>query len=102
MYLDIFVNFLTTRICKKKFGRTMSGLKTEDTLTLAAVSLLEYYWNIKKNFLNLQVWEPAVVLLILLVVVSEHVRAEKSLNLLIIFNTNFAQKSLYLEYDGFC
>ena len=39
MYLDIFVNFLTTRICKKKFGRTMSGLKTEDTFTLAAVSL---------------------------------------------------------------
>ena len=50
MYLDIFVNFLTTRICKKKFGRTMSGLKTEDTLTLAAVSLLDYYWNITKNF----------------------------------------------------
>ena len=29
----------------------MSGLKTEDTLTLAAVSLLEYYWNIT-NFLK--------------------------------------------------
>ena len=102
MYLDIFVNFLTTRICKKKIWTynewTQNWRYTYFSSSFPTGILLEY----NKFFKNLQVWEPAVVLLILLVVVSEHVRAEKSLNLLIIFNTNFAQKSLYLEYDGFC